>query len=246
MVDRIEQYGNTLKVILEPTKAFPVGYFYCDADAIDLVKNYSWCLNRHDNNIYVIAKRCTPNTGLKILRFHQEYAKKILGYYPDYLDHIDGLEIDNRDRNLNVVSQQQNIRNRPSIGYQFKATNNRFQPKYALNGKNYIRNSYKTEPEALLATYQLRQEVYADYNYSFLEDRRGFESLLDLEVKGVVSHEEANYLRAKELIKSNAWYVYRYNLFDYCKENNIKIPNFGLDSQGFMINPNTGLRLCPY
>ena len=70
--------------------------------------------------------------------------------------------------------------------------------------------------------------------------------LLDLEIKGVVSHEESNYLRAKELIESNPWYVYRYNLFDYCKENNIKIPSFGLDSQGFMIHPVTGSRLYPY
>lgn len=111
--------------------------------------------------------------------------------------------------------------------------------------KEYSNGNFKTEPEALLATYNLRQEVYADYNYNFLEDRRGFENLLDSEVKGIVSHEEANYLRAKELIESNPWYVYRYNLFDYCKSNNIQIPSFGLDSQGFMINPNTGLRLCP-
>lgn len=242
MVDRIERYGDALKVILKPTKAFPVGYFYCDIDAIDLVNNYSWYLGKQGNNICVEVRAY----GGVTLRFHQEYAKKVLNYYPDYLDHINGLEIDNRDINLNVVTNQQNQRNRPSIGYHFDAIYNLFQPRYHLNSNIYRRGSFKTEPEALLATYLLREKVYSDYNYSFLEDRRGFESLLDSEVKGVVSHEEANYLRAKELIESNPWYVYRYNLFDYCKENKIVIPNFSLDEQGFMIHPITGQRLCPY
>lgn len=245
MVDRIERYDNTLKVILKPTKKFPIGYFYCDADAIDLVKSYSWYLSKQGRGTYVLAKTVTHSTGQKTLRFHQEYAKKVLGYYPNYIDHIDGLEIDNQDSNLNVVTTQQNIRNRPTIGYVL-TWNNCFQPIYKLDGKQYYSNRYKTEPEALLATYQLRQEVYDDYNYNFLEDRRHFENLLDLEVKGVFSHEEATYLRAKELIESNPWYAYRYNLFDYCKENKIVIPNFTLDKQSFMIHSVTGSRLCPY
>ena len=244
MVDRIEQYGETLKVILKPTKNFPVGYFYCDADALDLVQSYSWCLNKKDKNICVVARKGTINIGQKTLYFHQEYAYRVLGYYPDYIDHINGLELDNRDSNLNVVTMQQNIRNSPSVDYYFR--NHYFQPRYILDGKQHFEGYFKSEPEALLATYNLRQEIYSDYDYNFLEDRRNFENLLDLEVKEVVSHEEANYLRAKELIESNPWYIYRYNLFEYCKDNNIEIPNFGLDSQGFMINPNTGLRLCPY
>ena len=242
MVDRIERYGDTLKVILKPTKNFPVSYFYCDTFAIDLVKSYSWHLAKQGKNICVSA-----NTyGKVILLFHQEYAYKILGYNPDCLDHINGIEFDNRNINLNVVTIQQNTRNQPSVGYNFDARYSYFQPVYKLNGRVSHRGNCKSEPEALLATYKLRQEVYSDYDYNFLEDRRNFESLLDLEVKEIVSHEGANYLRAKELIESNPWYVYRYNLFEYCKDNNIEIPNFGLDSQGFMINPNTGLRLCPY
>ena len=238
MVDRIEQYGDTLKVILKPTKKFPVGYFYCDADAIDLVKSYSWCLGRQGKNIFVSAYTYSQ---VRVL-FHQKYAYKVLGYYPDCIDHINGLEIDNRDINLNVVNKQRNARNKPSIGYNFKIIKNYFQPYYVLDRKVYFKGNYKTEPEALLATYQLRQEVYSDYDYDFFEDRHNFENLLDLEVKGIVSHEEANYLRAKQLIESNPWYVYRYNLFDYCKENKIVIPNFSLDSEGFMISPVTGKR----
>lgn len=45
---RIEEYGDVLKVILKPTKTFPVGYFYTDNNPIarELVKSYSWYLKK--------------------------------------------------------------------------------------------------------------------------------------------------------------------------------------------------------
>lgn len=247
-VERIEYYGEYIKVILKPTKTFPNGYFYTDNSpiAINLVNNYNWCLQRSKTNIYVTAIIGSRCTGQKHLLFHQEYAKQVLGYYSDYLDHINGIELDNRDINLNMVTQQQNIRNKPSIGYIFDTKCPYFRPHYILNRKPNRRGSYPSEPEALIATCLLRQQVYSDYDYNFLEDRRGFEYLLDQEVKSIITHEEGNYLRAKQLIESNPWYAYRYNLFDYCRENNIKIPEFKLDSQGFMISPLTNERLCPY
>ena len=247
-VERIEYYGEYIKVILKPTKTFPNGYFYTDNNpiAIDLVNNNTWYLSKQGKNIYVTALVGSKCTYQKYLLFHQEYAKQVLGYYSDYLDHINGLSSDNRDINLNIVNNQQNIRNRPTVGYNFDSRYNYFQPSYKLNNIKYYRGSHKTEPEALLATSHIREEVYSDYNYNFLEDRRNFEHLVDKEVKSIITHKEANYIRAKQLIESNPWYVYRYNLFGYCKENNIKIPEFKLDSQGFMIHPVTRERLCPY
>lgn len=248
-VKDIEVYDDVAKIILKPTKKFPNGYFYTANNpvAINLVNSYTWCLCTHDNNTYVIAYYGTPNTGQKTLRFHQEYAKRVLGYYPDYLDHINGVELDNRNVNLNVVTQQQNIRNKPSIGYMFIAKGNCFVPKYALNGKNYnYRSSYKTEPEALLATYQLRQEVYADYNYNFYLDRRGDEDILDAELTKKITAQQAIYYHVKRYVESNPWYVYRYYLFDYCRQYSIVIPHHNLDNQGFMIHPETHKRLCPY
>ena len=250
-VQRVESYttqsgDKVLKIILKPTKNFPEGknFFFTDDNEItrELIESYTWCLHQCGKNIYVVA----VTYGQVILRFHQEYAKQVLGYYSDYLDHINGLSSDNRDINLNIVNNQQNIRNRPTVGYNFDSRYNYFQPSYKLNNIKYYRGSHKTEPEALLATSHIREEVYSDYNYNFLEDRRNFEHLVDKEVKSIITHKEANYIRAKQLIESNPWYVYRYNLFGYCKENNIKIPEFKLDSQGFMIHPVTRERLCPY
>lgn len=241
---RIEEYEDVLKVILKPTKTFPVGYFYTDNNPIarELVESCGWFLGKKGRAVCVFAH----TYGQKVLYFHQEYAKKVLGFYPDYLDHIDGLEIDNRDVNLNLVSQQQNIRNKPSVGYLFDARSNNFQPQYVLNGKTYLRGSYKSEIEALLATYHLRQQVFVDYNYNFLEDRRNDLDILDAELTGRITSQQAIYLHVKRYAGVNPWYVYRYNLFEYCKENHIQIPSFSLDSQGFMINPHTGQRLCPY
>ena len=246
-VERIEVYDDVLKIILKPTKKFPVGYFYTDNNpvAVNLIKNYNWCLQASGKNIYIVVSIGTPNTGVIKLFFHQEYAKRILGYYPDYLDHINGLGIDNRDCNLNIVNYQQNIRNQPTKGYHF-IQNCVFQPRYKLNGKDNLRGSYKTEPEVLLATYNLRQEIYSDYDYNFYLDRRNDLDILDAELTKKITSQQAIYYHVKRYVESNPWYIYRYNLLEYCKQNNIAIPSFSLDSQGFMINPVTKERLCPY
>lgn len=247
-VERVEQYitlagDKILKVILKPTKAFPVGYFYTDDNLVarELINEHNWHLGKQNKNTYVVAYSYQGK-----LRFHQEYAKRILGYYPDYIDHLNGVELDNRDANLNVVTQQQNIRNRPTIGYCFNAYRNYFHPYCTLNNKQIFSGNYKSEPEALLATYRLRQEAYADYNYNFYLDRRNDLDILDAELTSKITSDYATYLYAKRYAENNPWYIYRYNLFEYCKANNIMIPSFTLDKDGFMINPATGTKFCPY
>lgn len=243
-VQSIKIYGEIVKVILKPTKTFPNGYFYTDNSpiALNLINSYTWRLARKDKVTYVVAS----TYGQVLLHFHQEYAYRLLNYYPDYIDHIDGSGIDNRNLNLNVVTQQQNARNKPSKGYVFNSKYNYFQPRYALDGKNYYRSNCKTEPEVLLTVSNLRQLIYPDYDYNFLLDRRDDLDILDLELTKKITPQEATYLHVKRYVENNPWYVYRYNLFDYCKKHNINIPSFELDSQGFMINPATNKRLCPY
>lgn len=247
-VKDIEIYGDVAKIILKPTEKFPNGYFYTDNNpvAINLVESYCWFLTKHDNDTYIIAKVGTKCTGQKLLRFHKEYKERLHNTHSDYIDHVDGLGINNRDCNLNIVTHQQNIRNKPSVGYHFDARRNYFQPYYKLDGKTHSRGIYKSEPEALLAIYQLKQEVYADYNYNFYLDRRGDEDILDAELTKKITTQQAIYLHVKRYVSINPWYAYRYNLFDYCNQNNIVIPDFTLDNQGFMINPVTSKKLCPY
>ena len=85
---------------------------------------------------------------------------------------------------------------------------------------------------------------YEDYRYDFLKDRRKDLDLLDMERTGKISEAEAVYRHVLRYA-DNAWYVYRYNLFNYFKGNNIPVPNFSIDSNGFMVHSVTGQKLCP-
>lgn len=78
----------------------------------------------------------------------------------------------------------------------------------------------------------------------FLEDRSNAIDILDLERTGQISHEESVYRHVKRY-SQNAWYYYRYDLVDYFKEYNIPVPEFALDERGFMVDIDTGRKLCP-
>lgn len=242
-IERIEEYPNTgvAKVIFKSTKKFPEGWFYCDIEYLDLVKKYNWCLVNQGKNLICIMAHKNPYENIY---FHQAIAEKILGYKPDYIDHINRLEIDNTDRNLNVVTQQQNIRNAQSRGYYIRPCG--FTPIVRVNNRDYYNSSYKFEAEAALATYHLRQLRYSDYDYNFFLDRQNDLDIVDLQYTGKISEEEATFRHIMRYAKNNAWYVYRYNLFDYFKQYNISIPEFRLDEQGFMVHPITNQKLCPF
>ncbi len=118
-VERIEKYRqkngeDVLKVILKPTKNFPDGYFYCDASDEKLVRSYTWHLF-NKKQPYVVAD-FRNNYSHQILQFHQEMAHNKLEHYLDCINHINGIEFDNVDRNLNPVTNQQNQWCRASRG----------------------------------------------------------------------------------------------------------------------------------
>ena len=75
--------------------------------------------------------------------------------------------------------------------------------------------------------------------YSFLKDRRKDIDILDLERTGQISEDEAVYRHVLRYA-DNAWYLYRYNLFEYFKDNNIPIPVYAIDDEGFMTHHITG------
>ena len=245
-VERIEQYRqkndeDILKVWIKPSKAFPKGgYFYADFWAIELVQRYSWHLSKDKVNTYI--RTCIGDN--KNYNNHVLFANEVLGFFPACIDHRDGVDIDNIDRNLNVVSQQQNIRNRTSKGYAFYKMYNYFMVKVVLNYQEIHAGVCKSEIEALIKVNELRKKYYLDYDYDFLLDRRGELDILDLERTGQISADEATY---RHVIRyaSNAWYYYRYGLQDYFRQNGIPIPEYSLDTEGFMVDKVTGKRLCP-
>ena len=260
MVSRIEQYRmkngkDILKVILKPTKVFPNGgYFYAPVEAISLVESLNWCLSKSGNRVVVTAG--THNSlGRFTYYFHQELCNFYLGYYVDYIDHINHIETDNVDQNLNIVTSQQNGLNKLTKGYQIRNENYSklaFRPMIVLNGQTYFPFSQvHREDEACVLQYQVEAEILRDmmgdefYQFDFKRYRRGDLDILDLERTGKISEEEATY---KHILKysDNAWYYLRYGLQDYFRENKIPIPQYSLDSDGFMINLITNKRLCPF
>lgn len=243
---KIEEYRqkngtDILKVLLKPTKLFPEeAYFYCDALDEELVRSYTWNL-LSQKQPYVRAVCWDYYMGAQTKRFHREKAFNILGYYLDCINHVDGIEFDNIDKNLDPVSQQQNCWCKPSKGYSIDGRN--FVPYVVVNSHNIWGKCVGTEVEACQSAYQL-EVTYEDYRYEFLKDRRKDADILDLERTGQISEEEAVYRHVLRYA-DNAWYIYRYDLFNYFKDNHIPIPAYSIDSNGFMCHSVTGQRLCP-
>lgn len=239
-----------IKVYTKPTKKFPEGanYFYVDTEDEDIVDSYSWNLSQSGKLTIVVASY--NMLGYRTTYIHQELAHKHLSYYPNCIDHISGVDIDNVDSNLNVVTQQQNIFNKSARGYSFDKHRNSFQPQICFNG-NILHpfGSVKTEVEAcqlahLVETDYLKSLMKDEYYmYDFLEDRRNDLDILDLERTGIISHEESVYRHVLKYA-GNAWYYYRYGLQEYFKDNKIPVPAFALDANGLMVDNITGQKLC--
>ena len=237
----IERYrqkngDDILKVILKPTKNFPDGYFYADACDEELVRSYTWCL-KSQKKPYVVAD------SYQTLRFHREKKHNLLGYYPDYINHVNGIEFDNVNQNLDKVTNQQNLWARPSKGYHKDKRFRSFEPYVAVNSRLIRAKCVRTEIEACQVAYQLELQ-YQDYRYDFLRDKRKDTDILDLERTGQISEDEAVYRHVLRYA-DNAWFYFRYNLAEYFRDNHLRIPAFSLDSQGYMVSPITGQHLCP-
>lgn len=244
-VERIEEYRqkdgtDVLKVILKPTSKFPDGYFYCDAEDIDIVKQATWFLVNKRKTSYV---RCHDSTACY---FQSKMSVKKLGYMADYIDHQDCVGFDNCDKNLFAVYNATNLQNIMIKGYSFRFGCKRKYRYWEIHiGLDYTtyRETVTNELSACIVRYRLEQENYSN-PYNFLVDRLQSLDLLDLERTGQISSEEAIYRHVMKYA-DNAWYYYRYGLEQYFKDNNIPVPAYSIDEQGFMIHPITGQKLCP-
>ena len=246
-VQRIEQYGDTLKVFLNSKKICSnYDYFYCDLSEIVLVNQFSWYLHCFKNYNRIEAKK-----GSQHILLHREIALKYLGYYPSCIDHVNMVSFDNIDTNLNAVNKQQNSYNCFIRGYEIIRTSS-FNPTIGFNKEHYspykaVHSEFKAcilqnEIEQVWLREQLKDDYYM---FNFLKYRRGSEDILDLERTGQISEEEAIYRHVLRYA-DNAWYYYRYGLEQYFRENHIPVPDFDLDSQGFMVDKITRKHLCSF
>lgn len=285
-VQKIEEYKqqngvNVLKVYCKPTKNFPDGknYFYAPAEAIDLVNEYSWFLMQLKQRV-IVCTSIRDYYGKHTLYFHKELFKFYQGFNWDYeIDHIDLVDFDNIDENLNAVTYSQNNINSFSRCYEVYFVKNiaYFRAKININSIAYSMSDYSDEiyerigirvplqangvlgrfdynrsklkeDDICRAQYELMDIVLNSkgmYNFDFKKYRRGSEDILDLERTGKISEEEATYQHILGYA-DNAWYMLRYGLEGYYKENHIPIPKYSIDEQGFMVHHITGKKLCPF
>lgn len=258
MVESIKEYKqlngvSILKVFLKPTAKFPNGgYFYAPAEAIDLVQKYSWCLKQQGNGVYVVAHTYSDYCR-KIILLHKELFKFYQGYdWQEDIDHINLIEFDNTDDNLNATTSSQNKYNKFTKGYVYNNEWRHFQPHIMINSKQYYPFSVtRREDEACILQDNIEKVCLRDklgtdfYMFNFLKYRRGSEDILDLERTGQISEEEATYRHILRY-KDNAWFYLRYNLAEYFKDNHIAVPEYRLDAEGFMVHPITNQKLCPF
>lgn len=245
---------DILKVYTKPTSKFPEGsnYFYVDAEDEDIVDSYDWSLFRDRKNIYIKAKN-NLYPYYQVFCLHRELTYKYLGYYTDYVDHIDGCALDNVDANLNIVTNAQNRYNSCSKGYFYSASKMGFIAQIricCIHHRPYglVHSEIEACQLAYLAETEYLRGILKDdyYMYDFLKDRRNDLDILDLERTGQISSDEAIYKHIVRYASDNAWYYYRYNLEQYFKDNHLKVPDYKLDEQGYMIHPVTGKKLCPF
>lgn len=255
-VERIEEYTQKngeqiLKVYCKPTTKFPEGknYFYAPIEASDLVKQYAWVLHKNYKRIVVTCSKSPSMT----LYFHRELANLYITDSSQYMyDHINHVEFDNTDRNLNAVSYTQNNINKLTKGYTYISKQKRFSPQCKINRKGYVPfGTFYMEDEAYIYQNKVEQEFLRNkienncYLFDFLKYRRGSEDILDLERTGKITEEEATYRHILRY-STNAWYYLRFGLAQYFKDNKIPIPQYDLDENGFMVDINTRQRLCPF
>lgn len=255
---KIEEYRQQngvliLKVFCKPTKRFlNGGYFYVPAEAVSLVQKYNWYLDQSRNRVVVMAITGSDYCRKGIL-FHKELFKFYQGYdWNGDIEHINMIEYDNTDNNLNAVTRQQNGFNKLTKGYFYNNRDKNFQPQIVINSKTYCPYSVThREDEACIKQSYLEQVILKEklqdqyYMFDFFKYRRGDESILDLERTGKISEEEAIYRHIMGY-SENAWYYLRYGLEQYFKDYNIPVPKYSLDTNGFMVHPITGKKLCPF
>lgn len=109
-----------------------------------------------------------------------------------------------------------------------------------------ITTTVRTEDEACYRAREFDLNNYDNRPFIFDFERYRFCDLdiLDLERTGRISSEEGYYHMVKRYAE-NAWYIIRYGLEGYCRENHIPIGSYRLDENGYMIHPITGKKLSP-
>lgn len=258
-------------------------YFYVLDDVSELLDDFCWRLhpksNTNNGTYYVQCsirnsmreKYSLMNSTRRDIELHKLIFFKYLGYYYDVnkfvIDHINSVQFDNIDSNLDLVNKSENSFNTFSQGYQIMRRPDRpigFHSRIWIDNKNIGASSFSNNIETDLGIkissgstssklneldccriqYYLEYIISSVYRFDFKLFRRYDLDLLDKERCGELSEDDVINLFLNRY-KDNAWYYYRYNLKDLFKLYNISKPDIKLDSEGFLVD-NFGNYLNPF
>ena len=103
----------------------------------------------------------------KQLTAHRIIWFMVYGYWPNEIDHINGIRTDNRLVNLREVTRTQNMRNSCSNkgfkGVSYHKRDKKFHSRIWSKGKNIHLGSYSSEIEAASAYNSKAKELFGEY-----------------------------------------------------------------------------------
>lgn len=140
-----------------------------DSVDIPLVENHNWYAHK-PKHVYYAHRYIKINGKDTVLKMH----RLISGANEDeVVDHINGIGIDNRRKNLRKCSQHQNIFNSSPHhdtsskyrGVSWNKINNKWKAQIQFKEKKYSLGHWDTEEEAALAYNTKARELFGEYAF---------------------------------------------------------------------------------
>jgi len=132
------------------------------------IKDYSWYVNFDGHNWYVYAH--IPGNHKQRIKLHVFIAEKIFGKIPRDLevDHINRNTLDNRRKNLRIVSHSVNCCNRGlrkdnkvgQTGVNWFKPRKRWAARISVGGKRIFLGTFKTKEQAIIARQKAEKLFY--------------------------------------------------------------------------------------
>jgi len=138
-------YDDYAEIILKNKDCKEVGRAIIDIDDVDKCKEYKWHIRKSNNAQYVIASiKGSQNKKIHLHRLIMNYDGKL------DIDHINMNGLDNRKKNLRIVTHSENKANNKFIGVKL-VPSGRWQASICRNYKTIYIGTFDSKEDAIKA-----------------------------------------------------------------------------------------------